>query len=246
MGFFSFLKPIAKAIAGPLIGGAATYMGGKQQNTANTQNSEKQMAFQKEMSNTAYQRSMADMKKAGLTPILAHSQGGASTPAGAMPQIQNTLGPAINTALQTSQTTSNVGLQAEQSKQINTNIKKTTQEKSNLKATQGLTSAQTDQVAALIELVKLQATHEILKKGKSMADTTSTQQYNVMKSVLTNFITNSDVPSLTGKVGDAAKTLFNEGAKELKGLWDLIPYTKDFSPKQIQKNAAQIWDKFFK
>lgn len=71
------------------ISAVAGYFGQKSANDQNLKIAREQMAFQERMSNTAHQREVADLKAAGLNPVLSAGGAGASTPVGASAHMEN-------------------------------------------------------------------------------------------------------------------------------------------------------------
>lgn len=120
MAWWEALAAVGGA-AGSTIGG---YNSARQANDANRELNENQMIFnaeqarinrdfQERMSNSAWQRGIADMKAAGINPIAAFSSGGASTPSGgsantgalkSMDQVPNITGAVLSSALEIART----------------------------------------------------------------------------------------------------------------------------------------------
>lgn len=112
MGFFSgigkSLGSIVGGIGGAFLGGPSgaaigagiggAFDSANATGAANAQNialAREQMQFQKTMRQTAYQDAVKDLKKAGLNPMLAYSQGGAAVPSGASTTVSPTVTPEL-------------------------------------------------------------------------------------------------------------------------------------------------------
>ena len=96
-----------------LISGGLSYLGSRQSARMSQASAREQMAFQAEQTGTGYQRAMADMKRAGLNPMLAAKLGPAASGSGAMAQIPD-FGTAVQRGIQGGQLASASRLQEQQ------------------------------------------------------------------------------------------------------------------------------------
>lgn len=102
-----FLWIVPAAIAG------ASLLGGVLTNRSNAKEARRNREFQERMSSTAHQREVADLRAAGVNPML-RNMGGASTPGGDRAEMEDAVGKGVSSGLQAKMMKAQIGLVEDQ------------------------------------------------------------------------------------------------------------------------------------
>lgn len=229
-------------MASSMFSGMSSAKGAEKQNKQSMKMMKKQMEWQEYMSNTAHQREVADLRAAGLNPILSATGGmGASTPSGSSAPIVNEEGAGVSSALQALSALAESTLAKETA-----NLKKAETEQ-----TEVVTATEIPQRVSLMEgqessaraqahnlnmdsHLKGMQTRKVFRELDQTEAMTSLLRKQGVNQDVTNHLLNLDVASSTQML----KGLVNEGKVSESTFGQWMAYLKRFSDSVPRGNSA--------
>lgn len=202
---------IIAGLGGSLLSGLFGSSAQKKANKTNIQLQQKQLDWQERMSNTEWQRGVQDMKAAGLNPMLAFSQGGASTPNVSAAQVipEDAWGKAAHSAGQTA-------MQAMMLKQQEANIQ-LTQAQTRKTMEEAVTAAVTSANARERQHYEIEAIRKGIERTVSEFQLSDSQR-NQIEQMLPLLIRAADTNiKLTDQQTSSARTRERLDAAQLPG-----------------------------
>lgn len=200
MGLFSSISKAASGAVktvGSFIPGVGDAYAQEKANEQNISLDKINREWMERMSNSAYQRAMDDMKKAGLNPMLAYQQGGASVPSSTAASVS----PVTRTGLADKALSAFSGISAARVAAQNAQTAQA-QADSSIKLQEMQTAktvAETQQVQAETALKKREL------RGKGVKETLDREGGKIIQSIMDKF-QNSAVDGMKRKVDSYNKT----------------------------------------
>jgi len=175
--------PIAGGALGDFIPGIGDARAQDKANSTNIQLDKINRQWQEKMSNSAYQRAMTDMKKAGLNPMLAYQQGGASVPSTSAASV----GASSKTGLSTAALAAFTGI-----KGVNAQAQNANTAQAQMESNVNLANVQTAKTVADTQLTQAEtALKKRELKGRGVIDTLDKTGGSLIQKLIDSVNTNS-------------------------------------------------------
>lgn len=185
------LKSLGKKILGGALSFGASLGGQALSYKYMKREAKRQRDWQERMANTAHQRQVKDLRKAGLNPVLSAMQGGAATPSGAVAGVPD-FSQSVNTGLEGQRLSEDMRIMKQQRKKLKAETAAATSQKEKLDAATLLDQTNTD-------LAKYQQGVASATQAKIMQDAHAVSLENQSRQLEYDFL-NSDFGQMAWKL----------------------------------------------